>query len=138
MDKESFKCYLTGIPKIDREHGKIFEHIHAIKFLCSQYRKDEASPLLDALENALVSHLASEEALMGIIGFAYLEHHRDVHGMVIADFKNMRKKFSVFSGKDLTDFFDSVMRHHLDAMDMQYIPYYQAWLKAGGKQEEWL
>ena len=74
---------------------------------------------------------------MVTIGFPSLSHHHEVHDLVRGHFEKMCKQFSGFAERDLTYFFDSVMKHHLDDMDTQYIPYYKKWLQEGGNQDEW-
>ena len=85
------------------------------------------------LRYELEAHFEEEERMMREIGFLFFRAHEDAHKALLNRMKRIAddvnaERFHIY--KNLMADLQHIFVDHIDHMDMQYKPYYEAYLKA--------
>lgn len=76
--------------ELDHEHALLFARLDAVSALLDTGAPAEIERAVAALADALVSHLAAEEALMEEAHYPERGRHKSAHELFVADFLRMR------------------------------------------------
>ena len=117
-----------GIAAIDAQHMKIFELLLALEN--SVTKRDPWNIqvfFLSQIEEYLKFHLAVEEAMLEIIRYPNLSHHRNGHSAITSNIRELetelKKTHDGISGAKLVSFFESWFIRHVLADDHDYAAY---------------
>lgn len=84
--------YSVGNDEIDAQHQHFFGIVDRFG-LADAGKPTEVEALFDALDDYTSVHFTAEEALLEEVGFPGLEKHRGVHGVFLAQVKDLRSRF---------------------------------------------
>lgn len=118
--------FSIGIEAIDRQHQQIFEHLLAIED--SIAKRDSWHILhcfLTRLADFVKFHLAVEEALLEIIGYPDLAHHRDMHARLLEQIGELEDQLRKQGPAErlVMGFFESWFVRHVLSTDREYAAY---------------
>ena len=117
--------FAIGIEAIDKQHQNIFEHLLAIEN--SIAKRDPWHILhffLIQLADYVKCHLAVEEALLEIIRYPDIAHHRDMHAKLIDRIDELEDQLrQQVSAEKLVGFFEDWFVRHVLSSDREYVAY---------------
>lgn len=117
--------FAIGIEAIDKQHQNIFEHLLAIEN--SIAKRDPWHILhffLIQLADYVKFHLAVEEALLEIIRYPDIAHHRDMHAKLIDRIDELEDQLrQQVSAEKLVGFFEDWFVRHVLSSDREYVAY---------------
>ena len=117
--------FAIGIEAIDKQHQTIFEHLLAIEN--SIAKRDPWHILhffLIQLTDYVKFHLAVEEALLEIIRYPEIAHHRDMHARLIDQIDELEDQLrQQVSAERLVGFFEDWFVRHVLSSDREYVAY---------------
>lgn len=133
----------VGIEEIDRQHkvlvglvNKMHEAIH------KRHGSEVVEEILAELANYTVIHFATEESIMGILGYPDYEEHHEIHEDLVQQVVELQKK--VASGKtsvsfELLHFLKIWLTKHILNEDMAYSDFFiAAGAKTKTRKASWL
>lgn len=83
----------VGVQEIDSQHQELFRRVNRLlDAMRAGKGKDEISPLLEFLEDYVVTHFRAEEALMEKHGYHKRAAHKVYHSGFVRDFGNIKAK----------------------------------------------
>ena len=119
--------FAIGIDAIDKQPQTIFEHLLAIEN--SIAKRDPWHILhffLIQLAEYVKFHLAVEEALLEIIRYPEIAHHRDMHIRLIDQIHELENQLRhEVSPERLVGFFEDWFVSHVLRSDREYVAYVQ-------------
>ena len=117
--------FAIGIEAIDKQHQEIFQHLLAIENAIA--KRDPWHILhffLTRLEDYLKFHLAVEEALLEIIRYPEIAHHRELHVRLIDQVAVLEDQLRKQGSSDLlVGFFEDWFVKHVLRSDREYAAY---------------
>jgi hemerythrin len=117
--------YSVGINAIDRQHRKIFESLLALENAIEKKEPwHSISDLISQLTENLKLHWVTEEALLEIIHYPYIEKHNLSHAKLnnaLTEFENRLRNHQPMDG--IVRFFETWFIEHVLAGDLHYIDF---------------
>lgn len=119
--------YLLGLPEIDEHHQHLFTLIQRA-FDCYNRGESDQSirTLLDELMEYAAYHFASEEMLMGEIGYPGIAEHNAEHGIFTEKAKEMLDLYQTIGSAVLSGlliFLNAWLTQHILQKDADYARY---------------
>ena len=136
MRRDAFVHYMTGVPAMDEHHWQMIEQMNEINNLVGINDRNALSLKVAMLRYELEAHFEEEERMMREIGFLFFRAHEEAHEALLTRMKRIAddvnaEKIGIY--KNLMADLQHIFVDHIDHMDMQYKPYYEAYLKAKEK-----
>lgn len=122
----------TGIPVIDRQHGRIVDYINRLyEAQHTGESKHHISCIIDELVDYTLTHFAFEEAMLENIEFPSLRAHKETHEEFSRLVNNLRTRMqrNEEAAAELSNLMVTWLFNHILNEDARYVP---AVLKSAG------
>lgn len=115
----------TGIPVIDRQHGRIVDYIN--RLYDAQHAgesKHTIRAIIDELVDYTLTHFTFEEAMLENIGFPSLRAHKETHEEFSKLVNNLRARLlrSEEAAIELNNLMVAWLFNHILNEDARYVP----------------
>jgi len=122
ISDEAIEAARIGVPEIDADHAKVFDHYHA--FVRALQRETDPHALALALHGFIHDvrqHFSREEQLMADVGYPHRAHHRTMHRHLLHDAEDFLARLIVDPGRDelvtVTRFLERWFMDHITTQD---------------------
>lgn len=121
------KSMESGIPLVDEQHKMLFRQVDS---LLNSDRQERILDTFKFLENYVVEHFNTEEALHRKSGYPKAEQHRKIHADFIATFLGLKKEYDE-SGYNLVTLLKvnrvavAWLKEHVMGHDMDFANFYR-------------
>jgi len=122
ISDEAIEAARIGVPEIDADHAKVFDHYHA--FVRALQRETDPHALTLALHGFIHhvrQHFSREEQLMADVGYPHRAHHRTMHRHLLHDAEDFLARLIVDPGRDelvtVTRFLERWFMDHITTQD---------------------
>lgn len=115
-----------GITRFDLEHRHMVDLLNQLHTLMVVKRdRVAADQLTDLLLQATRAHFASEEALLGDLGYPALETHTHEHSNLIDELRDLQRQFKAgtISALAMPTFLRKWLLGHIESHDRRYVEF---------------
>lgn len=121
--------YVTGIPKIDKQHQSLFKLINILhEAMVQGHGHDVLVETIDKLVHYVKEHFETEEKIMEEYQYPFLNDHKEIHRQLtnnVLDFKRKMEKKEPFLTVEVSRFLTEWLIHHIKGEDLKMINYLQ-------------
>ena len=118
--------YSVGSAEIDAQHKALFDLVNRFDDTMQTGMTAESVGIMDDLISSTIEHFKFEEDLMAQVAFPQLPGHKQMHGELIKQVREMRAKVKAggyVSTKSIVRFLADWLTNHIIREDLGYKPY---------------